>query len=52
MLSQKIPLVILHRLVYNLSRKIAYLKSQIVENGRLSAISGRFLDFARFCPWK
>ena len=33
-LSQKICFVILHRLVYNLSRKFAYLKSEIVEFGR------------------
>ena len=50
MLSQKNPLVILHRLIYNLSRKAAYLKSEIVENGRFWAISGLFLDFVRFCP--
>ena len=50
-LSQKISLVILHRLVYNLSRKFAYLKSEIVEFGRLWAISGNFLDFFRFWPY-
>ena len=47
-LSQKIPLVILHRLVYNLSRKVAYLKSEFVKIGRFWVISGLFLDFVRF----
>ena len=44
MLSQKISFLILHRLVYNLSRKNAYLKSEIVEIGRFWAI----LAFSRF----
>ena len=47
-LSQKIPFVILHRLMYNLSRKTAYLKSEIVEIRRFWAISGLFLDYLRF----
>ena len=33
-LSKKNPLIILHRLVYKLSRKVAYLKSELVEIGR------------------
>ena len=47
-LSQKISLVILHRLVYKLSRKVAYLKSEFVQIGRFWAISMVFLDFLRF----
>ena len=42
MLSQKIPLFIWHRFVYNLSRKPAYLESEIVEFGRFWAIFGFF----------
>ena len=38
--------------MYNLSRKIAYLKSEIVEIGRFWAISGLFLDSARFCRFE
>ena len=34
--------------MYNLSRKIAYLKSEMVEIGRFWVISGIFLDFLRF----
>ena len=34
--------------MYNMSRKSAYLKSEIVEIGRFWAISGLFLDSARF----
>ena len=41
-LSQKIPLVILHRLVYNLLRKIAFLKSEIAKIGRLRPFLGFF----------
>ena len=52
MLSQKIPLVILHRLVFNLTRKNVYLKSEIAEIGRLWAISGLFLDSSRFRPYE
>ena len=52
MLSQKISLVILRRLMYSLSRKIAYLKSEIVEIGRFWVISGLFLVSARFCPYE
>ena len=51
-LSQKIPLTLLHRLVYNLSRKHAYLKSEMVEFGRFLAITGIFLDFLRFWPYE
>ena len=51
-LSQKIPLVILHRLVYNWSQKVVYLKIEIVEIGRFGAISGIFLDFLRLCPFE
>ena len=47
-LSKKILLVILHRLMYTLSRKTAYLKSEIVEIRRFWAISGLFLDYLRF----
>ena len=44
-LSQKIPLVILHRLVYKLGRKVAYLKSEFVKIGRFGAISMVFSIF-------
>ena len=47
-LSQKNCFVILHRLVYKLSRKVLYLKSEIVEIGRYWAIFRVFLDFLRF----
>ena len=47
-LSQKIPLTLLRRLVYNLSRKTAYLKSEIVEIGRFWPFSGLFPDYPRF----
>ena len=61
MISQKIPLVILHRLMYNLSRKTGYLKSEIVEIGHFRTFCGFFsisLDFVatksetaqRLCP--
>ena len=51
-LSQKIFLVILHRLMYNLSPKTADLKSEIVEIGRFGTISALFLDFPRFCRYE
>ena len=47
-ISQKISHVILHRLVYKLSRKMVYLKSELVEIGRFWAISRLFLNFLRF----
>ena len=51
-LSQKNSFVILHRLMYTLSPKTAYLKSEIVEIGRFRTISALFLDFPRFCRYE
>ena len=38
--------------MYNLSRKVAYLKSEIVKIGRFRTISDHFLDFAQFCRYE
>ena len=38
--------------MYNLSRKIAYLKSEIVKNGPFRTIFRLFIDFARFCRYE
>ena len=47
-LSQNISLVALHRLVYDLSRKFAYLKIEIVEFGRFGPFLGFFSIFFDF----
>ena len=41
----------MRRLMCNLSRKTAYLKSETVKIGHFGAISGFFLDFPRFCRY-